>query len=364
MSEHSKRPLTLGDFDFRSNSIGFLRLLFAAIVVWSHTYLLGGFGEDPVARLTGGALNAGFLSVGGFFVLSGLLITRSFERVGSVERFLWHRFLRIFPAFWVCLVVVAFGFAPLAFYYDHGALAGFTSAPYSPWSYLVSNALLQMNQYNIGALLTNVPYPSIFNKSLWTLQYEFLCYLSVAALGLIGALRLKAVVAILFLFLLFVDSMVLWEHGKHVTTEAYGVIGLLVYFAAGSCAYLFRDHIPMRWWVAALCLITLAVGLPTRAYAFVVAPCVSYLTLFAAMKLPLRNFDRRMDFSYGLYIYAFPVQQMLALYGVNADGFVPYFFCALAIALLFAAASWFTIEKPSLSLKNRAFVPRRYSSRV
>jgi peptidoglycan/LPS O-acetylase OafA/YrhL len=364
MSERSKRPLMLGDFDFRSNSIGFLRLLFAAIVVWSHAYLLGGFGEDPVTRLTGGALNAGFLAVGGFFVLSGFLITRSFERVTSVERFLWHRFLRIFPAFWACLVVVAFGFAPLAFYYEHGTLAGFTSGPYSPWSYLGSNALLQMNQYNIGALPAYVPLPLIFNKSLWTLQYEFLCYLSVAALGLIGALRLKAAVAILFLFLLFVDSTVLWEHGKHVTAEAFGVIGLLVYFAAGSCAYLFRDHIPMRWWVAALCSITLAVGLPTRAYAFIVAPCVSYLTLFAAMKLPLRNFDRRMDFSYGLYIYAFPVQQMLALYGVNSIGFVPYFSCALAIALLFAAASWFTIEKPSLSLKNRTFVSGRYSSRV
>ena len=364
MSERSKRPLMLGDLDFRSNSIGFLRLLFAAVVVWSHAYLLGGFGGDPVTRLTGGALNAGFLAVGGFFVLSGLLITRSFERVTSVEGFLWHRFLRIFPAFWVCLVIVAFGFAPLVFYYEHGTLAGFTSGPYSPWSYLASNALLQMNQYNIGALLSNVPLPSIFNKSLWTLQYEFLCYLSVAALGLIGALRLKASVAILFLFLLFVNSTVLWEHGRHVTTEAYGVIGLLVYFAAGSCAYLFRDNIPMRWWIALLCAIALAISLPTRAYALFVAPCLAYLTLFAAMKLPLRNFDRRMDFSYGLYIYAFPVQQMLALYGVNTVGFVPYFFCALAIAFVFAAASWFTVEKPSLSLKNRGFVPRRHSSRV
>jgi peptidoglycan/LPS O-acetylase OafA/YrhL len=78
------------------------------------------------------------------------------------------------------------------------------------------------------------------------------------------------------------------------------------------------------------------------------------LTLFAAMRLPLRGFDRRMDLSYGLYIYAFPVQQLLAMYGINAFGFTPYFLSALLIASVLAATSWFTIEKPSLSLKHLA----------
>jgi peptidoglycan/LPS O-acetylase OafA/YrhL len=72
------------------------------------------------------------------------------------------------------------------------------------------------------------------------------------------------------------------------------------------------------------------------------------------MRLPLRGFDRRLDLSYGLYIYAFPVQQLLALYGVGALGFAPYFLSALAIAGALAAASWFAIEKPSLSLKHLA----------
>ncbi len=77
------------------------------------------------------------------------------------------------------------------------------------------------------------------------------------------------------------------------------------------------------------------------------------------MRLPLRGFDRHVDVSYGLYIYAFPVQQLLVMYGVTKYGFTPYFVCALAITLALAAASWFTIEKPSLSLKHFAFDPAR-----
>src|SRR5580658_74946 len=110
MSERSGRQLVLGDLDLRNNSIGFLRFLFATMVIWSHAYGNGGFGYDPLARLNPNGATAGFLGVGGFFVLSGFLITRSYETVNSVGRFIWHRFLRIFPGFWVCLVVTAFGF--------------------------------------------------------------------------------------------------------------------------------------------------------------------------------------------------------------------------------------------------------------
>jgi peptidoglycan/LPS O-acetylase OafA/YrhL len=105
---------------------------------------------------------------------------------------------------------------------------------------------------------------------------------------------------------------------------------------------------------AALAAVALLATLTTRVFVPVAIPCIAYLTLFAAMRLPLRGFDRRLDLSYGLYIYAFPVQQLLALYGVGALGFAPYFLSALAIAGALAAASWFAIEKPSLSLKHLA----------
>jgi peptidoglycan/LPS O-acetylase OafA/YrhL len=355
MNERSRAKLTLGDLDFRSNSIGFLRLVFAATVLWSHAFSLGGFGEDPLHRLNVTAPTTGLLAVGGFFVLSGFLITRSFETVSSVGRFIWHRFLRIFPAFWTCLVVTAFGLAPLAFAYQHGTLHHYFAEIPGPWSYVTRNFLLATYQQRIGTVFAHVPSPFDTNLSLWTLTPEFFCYLCVAALGVVGIIRRVPVgVGIVALLLFAAYAGLFWRYGNINLIE---LVALFVYFAFGAFAYLSRERIPIAPWIAALCFATLLATLTTRVFAYVIIPCVVYLTLFAAMRLPLRAFDRRVDVSYGLYIYAFPVQQLLAMYGVTKYGFTPYFACALAVALALAAASWFTIEKPSLSLKHLAFVP-------
>ena len=151
----------------------------------------------------------------------------------------------------------------------------------------------------------------------------------------------------------------LWHYGSIYLIE---VEALFVYFAFGVFAYLNRNRIPISPWIAALCCAALLATLTTKGFAYVVIPCVAYLTLFAAVRLPLRGFDRRVDLSYGLYIYAFPVQQLLAMYGIPKYGFAPYFLCALVIALALAAASWLTIEKPSLSLKHLTLVPARARS--
>jgi hypothetical protein len=201
MHARAKRLPMLGEIDFRSNGIGFLRLFFAAIVLWSHAYGIGGFGWDPIGHVDDGLI-AGMLAVGGFFVLSGFLITRSYETVGNALRFIWHRVLRIFPAFWVCLVVTAFCFAPLAYVHERGTLAGFLAAPESPLTYIARNVLLVIAQPNIRGLLANVPAPFMLNGSLWTLAYEFGCYLAVAALGIVGIIRrTPALVAIASLVL-------------------------------------------------------------------------------------------------------------------------------------------------------------------
>jgi peptidoglycan/LPS O-acetylase OafA/YrhL len=127
-----------------------------------------------------------------------------------------------------------------------------------------------------------------------------------------------------------------------------------VYFALGVYAYLVRDRIPIRGWLALLCLAALLLTIRTPAFAAITIPCIAYLTLFAAMRLPIRNFDRRADLSYGLYIYAFAIAQLLAMYGLGSLGFTAYFIATLALALIFAAGSWYVIEKPCLQLKSAA----------
>lgn len=362
MQAHGRRFAVLGEIDFRSNAIGFLRLFFAAIVLWSHAFGIGGFGWDPIGRVDGGLI-AGMLAVGGFFVLSGFLITRSYETVDNAARFLWHRVLRIFPAFWVCLLVTAFVLAPLAYVYQHGTLAGYLSEPESPLTYPARNALLVIAQSNIRGILANVPAPFLLNGSLWTLAYEFACYMGVAIIGIVGIVR-KApgavAAAAVLLYLGYLGST--WHYAARGYTTGLDVYSLFVYFGFGSAAYLLRDRIPMNWLVAALCAAILVGTLATKAFVFVAIPCVAYLTLFAAMRLPIRSFDRRIDLSYGLYIYAFPIQQLLALYGAAAFGFVPYLLAGLAISLAFALGSWFAIERPALALKNATLA--RYAPRA
>ncbi len=351
----------LGEIDFRSNGIGFLRLFFAAIVLWSHAYGIGGFGWDPLGRVDDGLI-AGMLAVGGFFVLSGFLITRSYETVGNVLRFVWHRVLRIFPAFLVCLVVTAFCLAPLAYVHERGTLAGYFAAPESPLTYITRNMLLSIAQPDIRGVLANVPVPFVLNGSLWTLAYEFGCYLAIAAIGVAGIVRRSpALVAVAALLLFCAYLGLTWRFAVRGDTVGLDVFSLIVYFGFGSAAYLLRDRIPATWWLASLCAAVLAATLFTKSFLFVVIPCVAYLTLFATMRLPIRSFDRRMDLSYGLYIYAFPIQQLLVVYHVNAFGFAPYVLCALTIALLLATGSWFAIERPSLSMKHlsqRELMPR------
>jgi peptidoglycan/LPS O-acetylase OafA/YrhL len=346
----------LSQFDYRSNGIGFLRLFFATAVVWSHAFALGGFGADPVQRLTHGALTAGLLSVGCFFVLSGFLITRSFERVESLGRYLWHRCLRIFPGFWVCLVVVALGVAPLLYLGQHGTLAGFFERPDTPWGFIFKNFLLRLNQLTVAGPYPSLAVPFDINSSLWTLAYEFYCYLAVGVGGIVGILKRKTELVLAALVsLVLIYATVCGLRGMNDTPYGILVLSLYVYFAAGVSAYLFRHRIPMRWDLAVLCALSLIAALPTPAYGLVVPPSLSYLTLFAAMKLPLRSFDRHIDLSYGVYIYAFPLQQLLAMYHLNALGVGPYFALGQIAAMLLALVSWFMVERPALQLKNYAF---------
>lgn len=175
------------------NSIGFLRFLLATLVVFSHCYDLGGFGEEPLRSFTHAVYSFGELAVAGFFVLSGYLITQSYNNTQALGRFLWHRILRIFPAFWVCLIVTATIFGPLTYLITYSHVAGYLRwAPTGPIHYITANFFLQIQQWGIDGLLSSVPHPVAFDGSLWTLHNEFTCYCFVAVLGFMGARRWMA----------------------------------------------------------------------------------------------------------------------------------------------------------------------------
>ena len=115
--------LMLGDaLRGHNNSLGFIRLVLASLVIVDHAFPLGGFGVEPVAGWTIGQTSLGGIAVAGFFAISGYLITKS-GLAADILQFLWRRFLRIFPAYWAVLLVTALVIAPIVWWADGHNLA-------------------------------------------------------------------------------------------------------------------------------------------------------------------------------------------------------------------------------------------------
>jgi peptidoglycan/LPS O-acetylase OafA/YrhL len=342
-------------FDPKRNSFAFLRFLFASLVILAHAYPLGGFPARPFEGFSRWQESWGGFAVAGFFVLSGFLITRSYTTSPSPWRFIWHRVLRIFPGFLVCLVFTAFVAAPLLYLRDTGGFTGFLSL--KPWRYLAANGLLRHRLTTLGNLPALVPYPGQLNASLWTLDYEFRCYLAVAVLGACGMLaRCRSLVLGAFLFLWGVFVL-----NRAVPGAAAGIVPwfadaqlvrLSTLFFAGAVLFLYADRVPFTPGLAALAAVVLVVSLRERFYHQAAPFAVTYLVLWLGVKVPLANFGRWGDLSYGLYLYGFPVEQLLAAARIHRAGLVVYLSVAFLMTLGLAALSWRYVEEPCLRLKN------------
>jgi peptidoglycan/LPS O-acetylase OafA/YrhL len=355
----------LADIDYRNNSIGFLRLLFATLVIFSHGFGLGGFngGSEPIVALSHNVWSFGGFAVCGFFFLSGFLVTRSYEGLRSLPRFLWHRVVRIFPGYWCCLLVSVFLFAPALYFVAHGTLSGYWSAPPpgNPLGYLAANYSLDVYQIQIADIFAKNPFPIAFNGSIWTLGNEFRAYLTVAVLGVLGLLTSRRAVVLAVLVILWAGSVfepfttgLLAQHRLifGLFEGSYAFEEMFVYFFAGSAAYLYREYIPIRWPFFALAAAATFAILPLPWFRVLMPLTLGYATIWLMCRLPIRSIDRRADFSYGIYIYAFPVQQTLWMFQANRLGLPAYMVLSLLGTVPLAAASWFLVEAPAMRLKN------------
>jgi peptidoglycan/LPS O-acetylase OafA/YrhL len=334
-------------FDPRRNSIGFMRLALATAVIVSHAWPLGGFGHDP-GRTSN---NLGFLAVEGFFALSGFLITRSGERLSS-GRFLWHRLLRIMPAYWICLALIVVVFAPIVW----RASRGLTEYPWTtpnPIGFFVNNLLLANNQVQIGDTLASNPYPTLWDGPLYTLTYEFACYLIIMALAAMRVLN-RRVVTVLF--------VAAWVWQQVVLFNLLGMTEprqptLTVCFLLGSLIYLWRDVLLSRrlsWWLFGVCLVVAGVTYTTVGFRQIGVLAFAYVIIWAGARLPLANVGTKRDLSYGMYVYGWPVLQLASFFGLNALGLPVYLSIVLVVTAGLATASWYLVESRALRLKNIA----------
>ena len=325
----------------RENNCNDMRLVAAILVVISHSFTLanGTNDHEPIFWLSQGQVTAGGLSVFTFFVLSGCLITRSFERSKSVVSFMAARVVRIIPALAVVLFVTAFMLGPLLT--DLSGAAYFESA--EPIRYLVRNVSLLTYVENLPGVLVRNPLPGVMNGSLWTLHIEAFCYATVLLLGLAKLLNRFVSAG------LVVAGMV----ATTVMDKVSYPLLLVSYFMAGVALYHWRIGRTRSRAVA--CAALLIASMFAGGFVVAFATAGAYLVCYLAFAPPLRRrgVTGVNDLSYGTYIWAFPVQQTVAHQlgaGVTwyADALI-----SLPIVLVLAWTSWNGVEKHALKLKSR-----------
>jgi peptidoglycan/LPS O-acetylase OafA/YrhL len=358
------------------NSFDLLRLFLAALVLHAHSYVVlmpGGRRvtmEEPLARLTHGQLSAGEVAVDAFFALSGFLILHSWLSAPRLTRFLWKRVLRLYPAFLVAALFAVFIAGPLGAADPRRFLAGL----HWPW---VCFCLVTLQEPPGPGTFLRTGAPGVLNTSLWTIAYEFWCYLGIALLGSTGLVRRRSVLPTLF-----VSAWLVSQCSLRLPLRPFYFYGLLPlplagpwprlasFFWAGACFYDWRERIPAerRWLLVALALLlgTACTGWGLNALLPLLLPYVLFWIGFCPWPR-LHRFGRWGDFSYGLYLYGWPIQQLLA--GYWGQWLTPgsLFFAASLLTLPLAIGSWFLVERPALRLKARVREPvsaRARSSRT
>jgi peptidoglycan/LPS O-acetylase OafA/YrhL len=265
------------------------------------------------------------------------------------------RVARIYPAFVVCLVVTAGVFAPFAWFVEGRPWAGYLTTPTSPAAYVLGNLGLRITAYDVAGTPSAVPYPGAWNGSLWTLYFEFLCYLVLGVLVCLPVVRRHR----WLLVVAFASSVVAWATvdgwGPSAHPDLVLLARLLPAFLGGAVVWAVAGRLPLRTPVALAALlvaVVLVLGVDHWG-AQAASPLVAYALLWLSTVVRSPRVVQRHDISYGVYIYAFPVQQLLVYAGAPRLGLVLYDGLAAVVTAGLAVVSWRAVERPALRFVRR-----------
>lgn len=331
------------------NNFDFLRLVFALFVIITHSYFLTGLPEyDMLDEITGGQVSFSYLGITGFFIISGYLVYQSLQRSSGLADYFYKRILRIFPALSVVLfITVILG----VFVYSGSVSEYFKNS--SVWTYIPNNLKLFGTQSNITGIFESNPFKPTINGSLWTLQYEFFFYIFLTLFLFIKRGKIIVLSSIVLLF--FIAKIFLFDAIRDYKFVLYlgTVIDFGSFFLAGALLAMvkfetFRLRKTLMLTSALLIIVSLAAGL------FYAASVFFWPILVIAAGASSAPFINKIskkfgDPSYGIYIYAYPVQQTL-VYFFHPEKFT-LMISAAAIASLLGYLSWHLVEKPALGYK-------------
>lgn len=350
-----------GPLEHSKNNIGVLRLLLASLVIVSHSpEMVDGNRSHEILNSIFHTMSLGDLCVDGFFLLSGYLITQSMEKTASLPTYLAHRILRIYPGFIACFLLCVFVLAPALRAEIGGQLR----------QTFLTLVLLGTPPVYAGQM-PGLAEPNQLNWSMWTIAYEFRCYLMVALLWAIGIMSRRAVV--LGLTILAVGAHVAstypevadrmqWPFPLPYRWQILGGIPenirLMSHFLIGTSAYLYRDDLEKNLTAPIAALLTVAM-LGCMFHPHLADTAVGLLGGFPlfwlALKADLGRFQRindRWDISYGVYLYGWPIGITLRWIYPGLDAWL-LVSATLPLALLCGVLSWHWVEKPVKGLRKK-----------
>lgn len=335
-----------------NNNFDFLRFLLASLVIFTHCFALtGDIRQDPIFPYTNRVLSE--IAVCGFFVISGFLIQTSLNRSSSVKTFLTKRVLRILPGLLVAVLFTVFCIGAWA---SSMSIVQYLSHA-TTWRYLFSNILLLPVQPTLPGVFEHHVETAV-NGSLWTLRYEIFYYLATAALFFVS-MRVRQL-GIALVGLLCIVGFCLGRYGL-ISNEGslakflFYLFNLGAYFMAGSLLSFYTTQLHRRKSLYALISGIVFIGsllmyskalLPVNMLAFAV-----FIITLGLHYTPVLHFSKYTgDISYGTYIYAYPIQQLLIvlLQPLNAwQLLLP----SLLLSWLAGWLSWHAVEKQFIKRK-------------
>lgn len=336
------------------NNIGVLRLLFASLVIVSHAYeqIDGDRSREPLTRLFH-TVSLGEVSVDGFFLISGLLITASLINTGSLRVYFERRIMRIWPGYIVACLLCSFLLAPLAGGHPLGAgLPAYVKM------------IFLRGPIDTPGQLAGLPYP-VLNGAMWTISFEFACYAMIAVLGVLGVISRPRILSLLTFCALACSTLGLFSPvrgfiaGLTDPKAANLVFGdpmrLAAFFLVGALACVHQDRLS-RWVTGRAAIVAAGIAVLSLA-----SPYTAQIGLALAGGLALfwlafkadigrvQQLNDRWDISYGTYLYGWPIATALLYFGKLTS---PLALIAVTwpLALLAGAASWHLVEKRTKDL--------------
>jgi peptidoglycan/LPS O-acetylase OafA/YrhL len=332
----------------RFNHLGRLRIFLATLVLISHAFPLTN-AQEPLGALTG-SVTGGSIAVVGFFFISGFLVTRSWIRVKRPIEFVVNRLFRIWPALFIALVFGA----------SIGVVvstAKFNVALTSAWHYFAMNLpLINGISFQIEGAFLNHPNPSI-NGSLWTLEWEVFCYISVWVIGLIGCLRGR-VLPLVTVFMVLVGIYLVAVYDISLLRGSLDIALILFSFSLGALGFFIHSMFGGYYLTVGLLLAGLiskfAMGdLALLMPVFLVCGIITLISFTTF----LPNGDAKSDPSYGIYIFAFPVQQLVVWFYPDCSPLQNIMY-SLPVVYVMGMLSWHYVERPMIRVGRSLFSSR------